>query len=53
MLRKENEEVTSKSIGRAVLRRLKRIDKVAWLRFASVYLEFGDVEDFEEIIKKI
>ena len=50
MLRKEKEEVSSRVIGKAVLRRLKRIDKVAWLRFASVYLEFEDVKDFEKLI---
>lgn len=51
MLGKQKEEVTSKSIGKAVLRRLRKIDKVAWLRFASVYLEFEDIRDFEKIIK--
>ena len=50
MLRKEKEEVSSKAIGRAVMRRLKLIDKVAWLRFASVYLEFEDLEDFARAI---
>lgn len=51
MLRKESEEVSSKAIGRAVLKRLKKIDKVAWLRFASVYLEFEDLEDFAKATK--
>ncbi len=51
MLRKEKEEVSSRAIGKAVLRRLKKIDKVAWLRFASVYLEFEDLEDFAKAIK--
>ena len=51
MLRKEKEEVSSKAVGRAILKRLKRIDKVAWLRFASVYLEFEDLEDFARAIK--
>jgi transcriptional repressor NrdR len=51
MLRKEKEEVSSKAIGRAVLARLRKIDKVAWLRFASVYLEFEDLEDFEKAIR--
>src|SRR3990172_8838325 len=50
-LKKENEEVISKAIGREVLNRLKRVDKVAWLRFASVYLEFEDLEDFARAIK--
>jgi len=51
MLRKESEEVSTKAIGRAVLARLRKIDKVAWLRFASVYLEFEDLDDFEKAIK--
>lgn len=46
MLRKQSEEISSRMIGRAVMRRLKKIDKVAWLRFASVYLQFEDLEDF-------
>lgn len=50
MLRKEREEVISAAIGRAVMRRLKKIDRVAWLRFASVYLEFEDLEDFAKAI---
>lgn len=50
MLKKEKEEVSSKLVGRTVMGRLKRIDKVAWLRFASVYLEFEDLEDFEKAI---
>jgi transcriptional repressor NrdR len=51
-LRKGKTEVSSKVIGRAVLRRLKKLDKVAWLRFASVYLEFEDLDDFETAIEK-
>lgn len=52
MLRKEKEEIPSKIIGSAVLKRLKKVDKVAWLRFVSVYLEFADLEDFEKTIEK-
>jgi transcriptional repressor NrdR len=52
MLRSEKEEVSSKAIGKAVLKRLKRVDKVAWLRFASVYLQFEDLEDFAKAIKE-
>lgn len=51
MLRKEKEEISSKEIGKAVMKRLKKIDQVAWLRFASVYLEFEDLADFEKAIK--
>ena len=52
MLKKETEEVSSKTIGKAVMNRLKRVDKVAWLRFASVYLQFEDLEDFAKAIKE-
>ena len=51
MLNKEKEEVGTRAIGRSILKRLKKVDKVAWLRFASVYLEFEDLEDFAKAIK--
>jgi transcriptional repressor NrdR len=40
-------EVTSEQVGRAVLERLRHLDEVAYLRFASVYKGFRDVADFE------
>lgn len=52
MLRSDKQEVAARTIGNAVLKRLKKIDKVAWLRFASVYLEFEDLSDFEKLIEK-
>lgn len=52
MMRKEKEEVSSHLIGKSILKRLKKIDKVAWLRFASVYLLFEDLEDFARAIKE-
>ena len=52
MLRGEKQEIPSRIIGNAVLKRLKKVDKVAWLRFASVYLEFEDLSDFERLIEK-
>lgn len=51
MLRKQSEEISSKAIGKSIMSKLKKIDKVAWLRFASVYLEFEDLKDFEKVIK--
>lgn len=45
-------EIASRAIGKAVLRRLKKIDRVAWLRFASVYLAFETLDDFGKIIDK-
>ncbi len=46
-------EVTSKDIGEMVLARLKEIDIVSYIRFASVYREFNDIESFTEEIKRI
>ena len=51
--RKEVSEIPSKTIGRIVLKRLKNIDKVAWMRFASVYLELTDLTEFEKLFEKI
>ena len=51
LLKQEKEEVKSILIGKLVLKELKKIDKVAWLRFASVYLEFKDISDFEKAVK--
>ena len=52
LLKALKEEIPSKVIGNVVLKRLKKIDKVAWLRFASVYLQFEDLDDFEKIMEK-
>lgn len=51
--RKEVSEITSRTVGRMVLRRLRNIDKVAWLRFASVYFEVADIDDFEKLVEKV
>ncbi len=53
MLQKETSEISTRKIGQAVLKRLKKLDQVAWLRFASVYLAFEDITDFEAAIHKI
>jgi transcriptional repressor NrdR len=46
-------EVTSDKIGEIVLRRLKDIDLVAYVRFASVYREFEDIDSFVKIISEL
>jgi transcriptional repressor NrdR len=51
--RKEVSEISSKAIGRMVLKHLKEIDKVAWLRFASVYFELSDISEFEKLLEKV
>jgi transcriptional repressor NrdR len=51
--RREVSEISTKSIGKMVLKRLKAIDKVAWMRFASVYFELNDIEGFDKLLEKI
>ena len=46
-------EVSSARLGELLMRELKRIDKVAYVRFASVYRSFEDVADFREEIEKL
>ena len=46
-------EITSKEIGEMVLQRLKEIDIVSYIRFASVYREFKDIDSFMEEIKSL
>lgn len=53
MMKKPNGEVSSRTIGSAVLRRLKKIDKVAYVRFASVYLDFDEIDDFVQLVREI
>jgi len=46
-------EVESKKIGQLVSARLKTLDKVAYIRFSSVFKRFVDVEDFEKEVKRL
>ncbi|OOH89227.1 transcriptional regulator NrdR [Pasteurellaceae bacterium 15-036681] len=46
-------EVSSKFVGNLVLDALKQLDKVAYIRFASVYLSFDDVAEFTKEIEKL
>lgn len=46
-------EVTSDKIGELVLHKLKKIDAVAYIRFASVYRDFNDVDSFMKIISEL
>ena len=46
-------EVPSTRVGELVMRELKRIDKVAYVRFASVYRDFEDVDAFRQLIRDI
>ena len=46
-------EIESKKIGQMVASRLKTLDKVAYIRFSSVFKRFVDVEDFEKEVKRL
>ena len=46
-------EINSRDIGEEVMRALKKLDKVAYIRFASVYKSFSDPEDFNTAIKDL
>ena len=46
-------EVASEKIGEMVMRELKKLDKVAYVRFASVYRNFEDVDEFSKVIREV
>ena len=46
-------ELPSRRLGEMVMRELKRLDQVAYIRFASVYRSFQGVDDFEDLIKEV
>lgn len=49
----ESVEIEAKKIGQMVALRLKKLDKIAYIRFASVFKRFVDVEDFEKELKRL
>lgn len=49
----ESAETESQEIGKLVAKHLKKLDKIAYIRFASVFRRFVDVEDFEKEVKKL
>ena len=46
-------EVESRHIGELVMERLKQLDEVAYVRFASVYRQFKDIQSFHDAIRKL
>jgi transcriptional repressor NrdR len=46
-------EIKSDKLGELVMRELKRLDKVAYIRFASVYRSFEDVDEFAEVVREV
>ena len=47
------QEVPSEKVGELVMKELKKLDKVAYIRFASVYRNFADVDEFSEVIREV
>jgi len=53
VMERYDREVPSKALGNLIMRELRRVDPVAYVRFASVYREFRDVEDFESVAEEL
>ena len=53
LISRPTKEVASHAIGEMVMDALKDLDQVAYIRFASVYRDFHDAEDFEEALKQL
>jgi transcriptional repressor NrdR len=51
LLNWDSVEIPSKEIGKMVMEKLKNIDPVAYIRFATVYMDIKDIGDFEKLIK--
>lgn len=51
--KKKKREITSQDLGEVVMKHLKKFDKVAYIRFASIYRAFSDVDTFEDEIRSL
>lgn len=52
-IKAKNDKITSREIGEIVMKHLKKVDKVAYIRFASVYHDFEDLETFKAEVNKL
>jgi transcriptional repressor NrdR len=46
-------EIKSSTIGELIMKKIKKLDNVAYIRFASVYRNFQDIEDFKKQLKEL
>jgi len=53
LMQKGKEEVTSEEIGDLVMQYLKAVDRIAYIRFASVYRKFEEPEDFRRLLQEV
>ena len=49
----KDKDIPTSKVGEVIMEKLKKVDKVAYIRFASVYREFADLDDFKDEIKKL
>jgi len=49
----EKTEIKSSTVGELVMKKLKKVDKVAYIRFASVYRDFADLTSFKKEVEKL
>lgn len=52
-LRKKGKEIKTEIIGKMVMNKLKKLDDIAYIRFASVYMNFQDIKDFKKAMKEV
>jgi transcriptional repressor NrdR len=52
-LRRKGKEVRAVMIGEMIMNKLKKLDKVAYIRFASVYKDFQDIKDFKKEVREL
>ena len=53
VLQKGSREIASEEVGKYVMEELKQLDLVAYVRFASVYMRFQDIESFKSEVDKL
>jgi len=53
LMMKGKEEITSQEIGDLVMKYLKNLDRIAYIRFASVYRQFAEPEDFRRVLLEV
>ena len=49
----KDKDIKSTRIGEMVMDKLRKIDKVAYIRFAAVYRDFADIDEFKDELKKL
>lgn len=52
-IRKKGKEIKTSLIGEIIMKKIKKVDNVAYIRFASVYRNFQDINDFKQEIKEM